>query len=150
MCLCVSVTLGGLAASQDVPKAKKNLEGSGASQVNDRDSGVALLGEMLMLCNEAARRFRHDAAPGTGSKPLALEYLADRMDTEKEKEKVKEEEKGKETQTQKEKEDTNFLSNIHWNTHSHWVGHRMHSHTWCRQCTSRHPSNVERQPCHRY
>ena len=82
MCLCVSVTLGGLAASQDVPKAKKNLEGSGASQVNDRDSGVALLGEMLMLCNEAARRFRHDAAPGTGSKPLALEYLADRMDTD--------------------------------------------------------------------
>ena len=44
---------------------------------------------------------------------------------------------------------TNFLSNIHWNTHSHWVGHRMHSHTWCRQCTSRHPSNAGRQPCQR-
>jgi hypothetical protein len=65
-----------------VPKAKKNLGGSGINEVNDRDSGVALLGEMLMLCNEAARRFKHDAAPGTGSKPLALEYLADRMDTD--------------------------------------------------------------------
>ena len=39
----------------------------------------------LRQCNEAARRFResdHAPAPGTGSKPLALEYLADRMDTD--------------------------------------------------------------------
>ena len=74
--LCASLTRSWM-DSQDVPKAKKNLEGSGINEVNDRDSGVELLGEMLMLCNEAARRFKHDAAPGTGSKPLALEYLAD-------------------------------------------------------------------------
>jgi len=65
-----------------VPKPKPDLEGSGISSISTHEEGVALLGEMLMLCNEAARRYQHEKAPGTGAKPLALEYLADRMDTD--------------------------------------------------------------------
>lgn len=45
--------------------------------------------EMLLLCNEASARFaktntvkRKDEADGSGSKPLGLEYMADRLDTD--------------------------------------------------------------------
>ena len=44
---------------------------------------------MLLLCNEASARFaktntvkRKDEADGSGSKPLGLEYMADRLDVD--------------------------------------------------------------------
>lgn len=92
--------------SARVPSAKADLKGSFLVRVEDRDVWMMHLTEMLLLCNEAAwRRAERDkakhAAPAAGAtaaaaprpsylppivphepKPLLLEYLADRLDTD--------------------------------------------------------------------
>lgn len=65
-----------------VPKAARDLQGSSLHRIEDREHFHESMGEMLLLCKEALRR-RPQAAPsagGGGSKPLSLEYLADRLD----------------------------------------------------------------------
>ena len=58
------------------------MAGTCIHRISNREDGLAALAEMLLLCNEAARRSKHKPPPGTGGKPLALEYLADRIDTD--------------------------------------------------------------------
>eukprot|EP01047_Picozoa_sp_COSAG01_P006061 COSAG01_NODE_215_length_21709_cov_141.101217_38_plen_120_part_00 len=66
-----------------MPRAAKDLSGSGIQRITSRQAALDMLAEMLLLCNEAARRSTRSTAPGTGhAKPLALEYLADRLDTD--------------------------------------------------------------------
>jgi len=65
-----------------VPKPEPDLRGSALQFVdNDRDAFHACMAEMLLLCKEAMRR-RRTMKRGTGSKPLSLEYLADRFDVD--------------------------------------------------------------------
>lgn len=64
----------------EVPRPERNLEGSVLQFVEDREQIQTCLGEMLLLCKEAVRR-RKASALG-GSKPLSLEYLADRVDVD--------------------------------------------------------------------
>jgi hypothetical protein len=71
----------------EIPAAKRNLEGSTLQRVEDRSAWQACLGEMVLLCKEAVRRRRaqhkHQVyIPPTASKPLSLEYLADRSDVD--------------------------------------------------------------------
>jgi len=71
----------------DVPKAEPDLAGSALQFVdNDRDAIHACMAEMLLLCKEAIRRrpptSHHPTAKPSGSKPLSLEYLADRCDVD--------------------------------------------------------------------
>lgn len=54
-----------------------------------RDCWFRCVTEMLLLCNEAAGRFaktqtvkRKEEADGIQTKPLGLEYMADRLDTD--------------------------------------------------------------------
>jgi predicted GNAT family N-acyltransferase len=65
-----------------VPKTARDLKGSVVLAVNDRDVWISSLAEILLLCNEAAyrRNVRFYVPPAARGKPLALEYLADRMD----------------------------------------------------------------------
>eukprot|EP00977_Amphora_coffeiformis_P028307 scaffold34924_cov125-Amphora_coffeaeformis.AAC.2 len=70
---------------RDVPPAKRDLSGSTLHRVDDREQWQASLGEMVLICKEAVRRRREKtgAAFGTtASKPLSLEYLADRSDVD--------------------------------------------------------------------
>lgn len=61
-----------------VPQAERDLRGSSLQYVEDRDDFHACMAEMLLMCKEAMRR--RPSAKTTGSKPLSLEYLADRFD----------------------------------------------------------------------
>ena len=65
-----------------VPRCSRDLTGSVIIPVEDRNVWVEALAEILLLCNEAAyrRRTSHYVPPAARGKPLALEYLADRMD----------------------------------------------------------------------
>eukprot|EP01050_Picozoa_sp_SAG11_P016641 SAG11_NODE_2297_length_3553_cov_3.882455_1_plen_116_part_00 len=70
---------------EKVPRAKRDLRDSVVTRVHNRRNWLQNLPECLMVCNEAERRFNksgHERAPGTGGKPLSLEYLADRLDTD--------------------------------------------------------------------
>ncbi|GKY94143.1 hypothetical protein MPSEU_000380400 [Mayamaea pseudoterrestris] len=62
-----------------VPKASADLSHSSLQYVDSRDDFHRSMGEMLLLCKEAIRRRPDKKGPG-GSKPLSLEYLADRFD----------------------------------------------------------------------
>jgi hypothetical protein len=62
----------------NVPKACRDLTGSVLQHVDDRENLKVCMAEMLLLCKEAMRR--RPTGKGTGSKPLSLEYLADRLD----------------------------------------------------------------------
>ncbi|KAL3915459.1 MAG: hypothetical protein SGILL_005644 [Bacillariaceae sp.] len=64
---------------QDVPKCEKNLKGSVIQEVTGRQAFKEIMGEMVLLCNEAMKRNR---AGRTASKPLSLEYIADRLDVD--------------------------------------------------------------------
>jgi hypothetical protein len=64
---------------QDVPKCVKSLEGSVIEEVTGRDAFKQIMGEMVLLCTEAMKRSR---AGRTASKPLSLEYIADRLDVD--------------------------------------------------------------------
>lgn len=48
-------------------------------EVTSRESFKEIMGEMVLLCNEAMKRSR---AGRTASKPLSLEYIADRLDVD--------------------------------------------------------------------
>jgi len=70
---------------EQVPAAKKDLRESEICRIRNRQLWLKNLPECLNVCNEAERRFDkggHRRAPGTGGKPLSLEYLADRIDTD--------------------------------------------------------------------
>ena len=65
---------------QDVEKAKKSLQGSVVQEVsNSRESFKEIMAEMVLLCTEAVKRSRSGR---TASKPLSLEYIADRLDVD--------------------------------------------------------------------
>ncbi len=77
--------------SKEVPSDGSMLEGSVLLRVADRDAWGSALTEILQICNEAAwRRTKIDidagkdmsAAPPHDAKPLMLEYIADRLDTD--------------------------------------------------------------------
>lgn len=71
--------------ASDIPWARKDLSGSVMTRVRNRQLWLESLPECLMVCNESARRFDssgHARAPGTAGKPLSLEYIADRLDTD--------------------------------------------------------------------
>ena len=63
-----------------VPKAKSDLQGSSLQRVDDRKLLLKSMAEMLLLCKEATRRRPSSTAKVSGSKPLSLEYMADRLD----------------------------------------------------------------------
>jgi LysM repeat protein len=63
----------------NVPKAERDLKHSCLQYLESRDDFHQAMGEMLLLCKEAVRRRPDKKGPG-GSKPLSLEYLADRFD----------------------------------------------------------------------
>mmetsp|Transcript_27416 Transcript_27416/g.64236 ORF Transcript_27416/g.64236 Transcript_27416/m.64236 type:complete len:1027 (+) Transcript_27416:261-3341(+) len=65
---------------QDVEKCQKSLMGSVVQEVtNSRESFKEIMAEMVLLCTEAIRRSR---SARTSSKPLSLEYIADRLDVD--------------------------------------------------------------------
>jgi hypothetical protein len=64
---------------EDVPKCQKSLEGSVIQEVTTREAFKEIMGEMVLLCNEAMKRSQ---AGRTASKPLSLEYIADRLDVD--------------------------------------------------------------------
>lgn len=62
-----------------VPKPARDLKGSVVQKVENREHFQECMAEMLLVCKEATRRRPEQKAAG-GSKPLSLEYLADRLD----------------------------------------------------------------------
>jgi hypothetical protein len=65
---------------QDVEKCQKSLAGSVLQEVaNSRESFKEIMAEMVLLCTEAVKRSRSGR---TASKPLSLEYIADRLDVD--------------------------------------------------------------------
>lgn len=73
---------------EDVPVAARDLSNSVVVRVKERDDWMDSLSEMLLLCNEAAARrvakfgLQEKNSDGTQTKPLGLEYMADRLDTD--------------------------------------------------------------------
>lgn len=65
----------------NVPKAERDLKGSSLQRSDKREHFTTAMAEMALLCKEAVRR-RPGAGKKVGSKPLSLEYLADRMDVD--------------------------------------------------------------------
>jgi hypothetical protein len=63
----------------NVPKCAKDLKSSVIQEINDRDQFKEAMAEMVLLCNEAIRR---TSAQRSSSKPLSLEYIADRVDVD--------------------------------------------------------------------
>jgi hypothetical protein len=63
----------------DVPNATRTLSNSSLQYCDEREAFHTCMAEMLLLCKEAMRR-RPAIADGRYSKPLSLEYLADRFD----------------------------------------------------------------------
>ena len=63
-----------------VPSAVRDLENSSLHAIDNREHFHESMAEMLLLCKEAMRRHPNRNAAGCGSKPLSLEYLADRLD----------------------------------------------------------------------
>ena len=61
-----------------VATCNRNLEGSTLYEINNRDDFVDATAEMVLLCNEATRRSKRPHGKRT-SKPLSLEYIADRL-----------------------------------------------------------------------
>uniref|UniRef100_A0A7S4B4E2 LysM domain-containing protein n=1 Tax=Chrysotila carterae TaxID=13221 RepID=A0A7S4B4E2_CHRCT len=64
---------------ENVPSARRDLEGSIVFSP-EREEWLRSLGELVQMCNEAVRR----RSPGRrdASKPLSLEYMADRLDVD--------------------------------------------------------------------
>jgi hypothetical protein len=63
-----------------VPKAARDLRNSNLQEIKDREHFQTAMAEMLLLCKEATRR--RPGKPSGGSKPLSLEYMADRLDVD--------------------------------------------------------------------
>mmetsp|Transcript_40927 Transcript_40927/g.73781 ORF Transcript_40927/g.73781 Transcript_40927/m.73781 type:complete len:1370 (-) Transcript_40927:68-4177(-) len=71
----------------DVPWSSKDLSGSTLSIVTERQHLVDSIAELTLICNEATRRRKPDAASSVPStkkltKPLSIEYIFDRIDTD--------------------------------------------------------------------
>ena len=72
----------------DVPACSRDLSTSVVVRIKSREDWMASLSEMLLLCNEAAARrlakygLQKRNSDGTQTKPLGLEYMADRLDTD--------------------------------------------------------------------
>jgi hypothetical protein len=68
----------------DVPYCKRDLSESVVIACNSRATWLNCLSELVLVCNESAdRRERaHSTVSFTRGKPLALEYIADRCDTD--------------------------------------------------------------------
>jgi len=71
---------------REVPRCPRDLEGSVVVAIKDRQQWFDMQAEILLICNEAKER-RRLACPGDlgcahSSKPLAMEYIADRIDTD--------------------------------------------------------------------
>ena len=62
----------------DIPKCQPNLDGSILYEITKVEDFVDSMAEMVLLCNEAMRRNKL-ARNNSGSKPLSLEYIADRL-----------------------------------------------------------------------
>lgn len=74
-------------AMRDVPRCDKALEGSTIGEVTDRDHLNDAMAEMVLLCNEVMRRKSQNVSSKRdkvkkASKPLSLEYIADRCDVD--------------------------------------------------------------------
>lgn len=68
---------------RDVPHCSRDLHGSSLQEVTEREQFNDAMAEMVLLCKEAMRRLSHDRLNGKkSSKPLSLEYIADRMDVD--------------------------------------------------------------------
>ncbi len=74
---------------EEVPMAQRDLSGSVVVRLTKREKWLSHLSSLLLLCNEAANRRiqkfglqKKDCADGTQTKPLGLEYMADRLDTD--------------------------------------------------------------------
>ncbi|KAL3791795.1 hypothetical protein HJC23_002426, partial [Cyclotella cryptica] len=72
---------------RDVPFAAKGFAGSTLSEITDRQHFVDSIAELTLLCSEASRRRKnHSASAATEkkitSKPLSIEYIFDRIDTD--------------------------------------------------------------------
>jgi hypothetical protein len=65
---------------RDVEKCQKSLAGSVVQEIpSSRESFKEIMAEMVLLCTEAVKRSRSGR---TASKPLSLEYIADRLDVD--------------------------------------------------------------------
>lgn len=64
---------------ENVQKAARDLDGSQVQEIRDRDHFKEAMAEMVLLCTEAMRR---TSANRCSSKPLSLEYIADRLDVD--------------------------------------------------------------------
>lgn len=62
-----------------IPKCKKNLEGSKIYEITNREDYLASMAEMVLLCKEAMKRASSIPNGKKTSKPLSLEYIADRL-----------------------------------------------------------------------
>ena len=75
---------------EDVPKCRKDFEGSIVQRLDNRDHFKECMAEMVLLCNEAIRRAGNSSSSNNSShktklkasKPLSLEYIADRVDVD--------------------------------------------------------------------
>uniref|UniRef100_A0A7S4JNY1 Uncharacterized protein n=1 Tax=Odontella aurita TaxID=265563 RepID=A0A7S4JNY1_9STRA len=76
---------------RDVPQCARDLGGSVLQEVTDRDPFNEHMAEMVLLCNEAMRRHAKKLSQKRSrkgnlvkktSKPLSLEYIADRIDVD--------------------------------------------------------------------
>jgi hypothetical protein len=71
---------------RSVPRATRDLKGSVVQRISDRAAWLEMQAEILLICNEAKerrrRQFPDDLGCAHSSKPLAMEYIADRIDTD--------------------------------------------------------------------
>lgn len=77
---------------RDVPRSNQQLTGSTICEVTDREHFNEAMAEMVLLCNEVMRRKsqqpnaktkkKKDEKKKKASKPLSLEYIADRCDVD--------------------------------------------------------------------
>jgi hypothetical protein len=66
---------------KDIPRCAKDLKNSSLQEVNNREQINGAMAEMVLLCNETMRRLHIEQKVGKRtSKPLSLEYIADRLD----------------------------------------------------------------------
>jgi hypothetical protein len=66
----------------DVPRCARDMSGSAVYHCSSRQLWESRMAEILMICNEASRRHKGVRVPGATNKPLSLEYVADRLDTD--------------------------------------------------------------------
>mmetsp|Transcript_15145 Transcript_15145/g.22244 ORF Transcript_15145/g.22244 Transcript_15145/m.22244 type:complete len:961 (+) Transcript_15145:292-3174(+) len=67
---------------RDVPRCERDLSKSTLQEVKERDHFTDAIAEMVLLCNEATRRQNVRQNSKQSSKPLSLEYIADRIDVD--------------------------------------------------------------------